>query len=120
MSLTYTEMALLGLTVPPERQADEGRYITPVARETARLMREILADPHWEKFVQRVEALRAEAQAVAKRADRDLLEMVLTPEQYTKAKTLQARGQGAVDAYQSVLEIVDNLIKQGENATASS
>ena len=85
-------------------------------RQVAETMRELLADPHWEKFAQEVENLKAEAQAVLSRAERDLNEKYLAPNEYGIAKVLQARGRGGVDAYQSVLVLIRNLIEAGEKA----
>lgn len=116
MSFTYTEMALLNLPQRGDRSPEDKHNEAQSARQAADTMRELLGDPRWDRFCHEVEALKAEAQALEQRGSRDLVEKVLTPDQYMVAKVIQARGKGALDAYKSVLEIISNLIKQGERA----
>lgn len=79
-------------------------------------MSQLAADPTWGVYVRGIEERKREFEKQLKDSNDRLCNIVMSPDKYLEEKVHQAYVRGTVSAYEFALDIIKELIAEGENA----
>jgi hypothetical protein len=77
-----------------------------------KVMGELLAEPRWELYARHVKALRDTWFDKNQRSVSELTNSLLEPNAYIQCKVSQAQAAASVLAYDTVLQLITDLVKQ--------